>query len=149
MFYKVIAGGKAYYSKDIIKQYYHCGDDLQPKIMNGTLTADVILDRIVYAPASAKEAANMDKIYSPVVQDLDKLIKEFVKIGSGANNLTCVGFDPKEPSYEYGSFSFIKFTAVASKSKYRDQPHLPVLEVCGTKYVALGCVKRGETYYIG
>lgn len=149
MFYKVITGDTAYYSKDIIKQYYHCGDDLQPRIMSGTLIAGIILDRIVYAPVSAKEAESMDKIYSPVVQDLDKLIKEFVKIGNGANNLTRIGFDPKEPSYEYGSFSFIKFTAVASKSKYRDQPHLPVLEVCGTKYVALGCIKRGEIYYIG
>lgn len=149
MFYKVIAGGKAYYSKDIIKQYYHCGDDLQLKVMNGILTANVILDRVVYAPISTKEASIMDKIYSPVVQDLDKLIKEFIKIGNGANNLTCVGFDPKEPSYVYGQFTFIKFTAVASKSKYRDQPHLPVLEVCGTKYVALGCIKRGEVYYIG
>lgn len=149
MFYKVITGGTAYYSKDIIKQYYHCGDDLQPRIMNGTLIAGVILDRIVYAPVSAKEAESMDEIYSPVVQDLDKLVKEFVKIGNGVNNLTRIGFDPKEPSYEYGSFSFIKFTAIASKSKYRDQPHLPVLEVCGTKYVALKCIKRGEFYYIG
>lgn len=149
MFYKVIAGGKAYYSKDIIKQYYHCGDDLQPRIMNGTLTADVILDRIVYAPYSAKEASDMDKIYSPVVQDLDAVVKGFERIGKGANNLTCVGYDPKEPSYEYGVFTFIKFTAVASKSKYRDQSHLPIMEVCGTKYVALGCIKRGEAYYIG
>ena len=149
MFYKVIADGKAFYSKDIIKQYYHCGDDLQPRIMSGALTADVILDRIVYAPSSAEEASDMDKIYNPVVQDLDKTVKEFVKIGKGANNLICVGYDPKEPSYEYGSLIFIKFTAIASKSKYRDQPHLPVMEVCGTKYVALNCIKRGEIYYIG
>ena len=149
MFYKVVVGGKAYYSKDIIKQYYHCGDDLQPKIINGTLTSGVILDRIVYAPASAKDIEYIEKMYSPVVQDIDNLIKDFVKIGKGANNLTCIAYNTNEPVFTYKTLTFVKFTAVASKSKYRDQPHLPVLEVCGTKYVALGCIKRGETYYIG
>ena len=149
MFYKVIAGGKAFYSKEIIKQYYHCGDDLQPKIMNGTLVAETVLDRIVYAPTSAKEAEHMDKMYSPVLQDLDVQLKDFVKVGTGTNNLTHVAYNEEEPTFEYGSFKFIKFTAVVSKSKYRDQPHLPIIEVCGTKYVALGCIKRGEFYCIG
>ena len=149
MFYKVITGGNAYYSKEIIKQFYHCGDDLQPRIMSGTLIAYTVLDRIVYAPASKKDAEYLDKMYSPVIQDLDTLLKGFEKIGKGANNLTCIGYDDKEPSFKYSTFTFVKFTAVISKSKYRDQPHLPVLEVCGTKYVALGCIKRGEAYYIG
>lgn len=149
MFYKVIAGGNAYYSKEIIKQFYHCGDDLQPRIMNGTLVADTVLDRIVYAPTSAKEAEHMDKMYSPVIQDLDAQLKDFVKVGAGANNLTHISYINSEPVFEYGSFKFIKFTAVVSKSKYRDQPHLPVIEVCGTKYVALKCIKRGEFYCIG
>lgn len=149
MFYKVIAGGKAYYSKEIIKSYYHCGDDLQPKIMSGALVADTVLDRIVYAPTSNKDALNMDKMFSPVVQDIDKQLKDFFKIEDGVDGTVCVAYDESEPVFEYGFFNFVKFSAVISKSKYRDQPHLPVLEVCGTKYVALGCTKRGETYYIG
>lgn len=149
MFYKVIAGGKAYYSKEIIKQYYHCGDDLQSKITGGMLKAETVLERTVYALTSADDAACIDKTFSPVLQDLDTLLKGFEKIGKGVNNLTCVGYDEKEPLCEYGGFKFVKFSAVISKSKYRDQPHLPVLEICGTKYVALGCIKRGEVYYIG
>ena len=149
MFYKVIAGGKAYYSKEIIKSFYHCGDDMQPRIMNGTLIAETVLDRIVYAPTSKKDAEYMDKMYSPVIQDIDAQIKDFVKIGKGANNLNCVAYNENEAEFEYGTFMFVKFTAVLSKSKYRDQQHLPIIEVCGTKYAALGCIKRGEYSYIG
>jgi hypothetical protein len=149
MFYKVIAGGKAFYSKEIIKSYYHCGDDLQPKIMSGTLVADTVLDRIVYAPTSSEDASNIDKMFNPVIQDIDAQLKDFFKIEKGADKTVCVAYDEAEPSFEYGPFVFIKFSALISKSKYRDQPHLPVIEVCGTKYVALGCTKRGETYYVG
>ena len=149
MFYKIVAGGKAFYSKEIIKQFYHCGDDLQPKIMNGTLVADTVLDRIVYAPTSEEDINHIEKMYSPVLQDLDTQLKDFIKIEKGVDHTVRVSYDENEPAFEYGPFTFIKFSAVISKSKYRDQPHLPVLEVCGTKYVALGCIKRGETYYIG
>lgn len=149
MFYKIISGGKAWYSKEIVKQFYHCGDDMQPKIMSGALTAETILDRTVYAFTSKEDAEHVDRMFSPMLQDLDTLLKGFEKIGKGVNNLNCVTYDSTEPVLEYKSFKFIRFTAVISKSKYRDQPHLPIFEVCGTKYVALGCIKRGEVYYIG
>ena len=59
-----------------------------------------------------------------------------------------VGYDKTEPVYEYKGFRFIKYNAVRSKSKYRDQYHLPVMEVCGVKFAALECVKAGEGYII-
>ena len=149
MFYKVIAGGKAYYSKEIIKQFYHCGDGIELKVKSGLLEAFNILDRVVYAIPSAKDAEYIEKIYSPTVQDIEAVTKDFIKVGKGVNNLDRVAYNPNEPTFKYGNFTFTKFTSVVSKSKYRDQSHLPVLEVCGTKYVALGCIKRGETYYIG
>jgi hypothetical protein len=152
MFYKVISGGKAWYSKEIIKSFYHCGDDLQRKIIDGTLTAFMIMDRIVYAPSSKKDIEYIEKMYSPVPQNVDTIIKDFIKPKKDKPDLSVVervGYDEKEPVYEYGGFKFIKFSAVISKTKYRDQQHLPVLEICGTKYVALGCIKRGEVYYIG
>lgn len=149
MFYKVVSGGKTWYSKEIIKSFYHCGDDLQPKIMSGALTASTILDRIVYAPTSTEDADCIDKVFNPVLQDLDTQLKDFIKIEKSVTTTVHVMYDKTEPTLKYGSFTFVKFSAVISKSKYRDQPHLPVLEVCGTKYVALECVKRGKTYYVG
>ena len=149
MFYKVIAGGKAYYSKEIIKQFYHCGDGLELKVKSGMLEAFNVLDRIVYAVSSNIDVEYIEKIYSPTVQDIDATIKDFVMIGKGVNNLEHIAYNTNEPTFKYGTLTFVKFTSVVSKSKYRDQPHMPILEVCGTKYVALGCVKRGEVYYIG
>lgn len=152
MFYKVISEGKAWYSKEIIKAFYHCGDDLAYKIANGSLTSKVVLDRIVYAPSSEEDAERFDKIYRPAIQDLDSTLKDFIKPKKSEPDLsvvTVVSYDSNAAVYEYKGFKFIKFSAVCSKSKYRDQPHLPILEVCGTKYAALGCIKRGETYYLG
>ena len=151
MFYKVVSLDKAWYSKEIIKAFYHCGDDMQMKIAEGKLYAHLILDRIVYAPVDAAEAKAIDKTFNPELQDLKKVIKDFIK-PVGCDDLSVaerVDYDRDTKVYEYEGFKFIKFSAVRCKSKYRDQLHLPILEVCGTKYAALGCVKRGEIYYIG
>lgn len=151
MYYKVISLGKEWYSKEIIKAFYHCGDDMQMKIAEGKLYAHLILDRIVYAPADASEAKAIDKTFNPEVQDLKKVLTDFIKpIGCDDLSMTDrVDYDRSTRVYEYEGFKFIKFSAVRCKSKYRDQPRLPILEVCGTKYAALGCIKRGETLYIG
>lgn len=152
MYYKIISGGKVWYSKEIIKAYYHCGDDMQLKIAEGKLFAHIILDRIVYAPTNVSEAADIDKTFNPEVQDLKEVLKDFIKPKKAEPDLSVVDrvdYDRSSPVLEYEGFKFIKFSAVRCKSKYRDQPHLPVLEVCGTKYAALGCIKRGEVLYIG
>ena len=151
MYYKIISEGQVWYSKEIIKAYYHCGDDLQLKIIEGKLHAKIILDRIVYAPADKSEATTIDKTFTPVVQDLEETLKGFIKPKTENPDLSvveCVDYDRNTSVLIYGGFKFIKFSAVRCKSKYRDQPHLPILEVCGTKYAALGCIKRGSTLYI-
>ena len=147
MYYKIIADGKVWYSKEIIKAHLHCGDDMvQRKLMEGSLTACTILDRIVYT-VSKSEQKIIDSTFSPALQDLDTELKGFsvpdTKIG-----LERVGYDKTEPVYDYKGFRFIKYNAVRSKSKYRDQYHLPVMEVCGVKFAALECVKAGEGYII-
>lgn len=152
MYYKIISEGQVWYSKEAIKAFYHCGDDLQIKLIEGKLFAHVIMDRIVYMPTSASEARALDKAVKPEVQDLGAAIKDFILPKKENPDLSLVDrieYDRKTPVYDYQGFKFIKFSAVFSKSKYRDQQHLPLLEVCGVKYVALGCIKRGETYYIG
>lgn len=152
MYYKVITNNKAWYSKEIIKAFYHCGDDLQLKIIEGKLFAKVILDRIVYAPANDADTESIDKTFNPVIQNLNETLKDFIKPKSAEPDLSVVDridYDKSTPVLEFEGFKFIKFSAVLCKSKYRDQPQLPILEVCGTKYAALGCIKRGETLYIG
>ena len=152
MYYKVITNDKAWYSKEIIKAFYHCGDDLQLKIIEGKLFAKVILDRIVYAPADKTEAEAIDKTFNPAVQNINETLKDFIKPKSAEPDSSVVDrvdYDRSAPVLEFEGFKFIKFSAVRCKSKYRDQPHLPILEVCGTKYAALGCIKRGEVLYIG
>ena len=147
MYYKIISGGKVWYSKEIIKAHHHCGDDtVQRKLLDGSLTACNILDRIVYS-ADKSEQKKIDETFSPVIQDLDKAIKEF-SVPETTIGFERVGYDRSEPVFEYEGFRFIKYNAVRSKSKYRDQYHLPVLEVCGVKFAALECVKAGEGYII-
>lgn len=148
MYYKIISDGQTYYSKEIIKAHMHCGDDaVQRKLLEGSLTACTILDRIVYQCASKTEQKKIDEAFSPAVQDLDKAVKEF-SVPESTLGLDRVGYDKAEPVYTYKGFRFIKFNAVRSKSKYRDQFHLPVLEVCGVKFAALEAVKSGEGYII-
>ena len=152
MYYKVVSLGKAWYSKEIIKAFYHCGDDMQMKIAEGKLYAHLILDRIVYTPVDESEAKAIDKTFNPELQDLQKVLKDFIEPKTEKPDLSVVDrvdYDRSARVYEYEGFKFIKFSAVRCKSKYRDQPQLPILEVCGTKYAALGCIKRGSTLYIG
>lgn len=147
MYYKIISDNQVCYSKEIVKAYMHCGDDaVQRKVLDGSLKAVIILDRVVYAAAELNQK-EIDREFVPAVQNVDEALKEFSTADStlGLEHIT---YDRKQPTYKHKGFNFVKFNAVRSKSKYRDQFHLPVLEVCGTKYVALGCVKAGEGYIV-
>ena len=147
MYYKIISDGKVWYSKEIIKSHQHCGDDaIQRKLLDGSLSSCSILDRIVYG-VDSKEQKEIDKTFNPIVQNLDETVKEF-SAPETTMGLDRVGYDKAEPVFEYKGFKFIKYNAVRSKSKYRDQHHLPVMEVCGVKFAALECVKAGECYII-
>ena len=147
MYYKIIADGQVWYSKEIIKAHQHCGDDaIQRKLLDGSLSACAIFDRIVYS-ADKSEQKKIDAAFSPVVQDLDSAIKTLKKPET-TNGLERVGYDPSEPVYEYKGLKFVKFNAVRCRSKYHMQFRLPVVEVCGFKFVALECVKAGEGYII-
>ena len=143
MYYKVLSKGKAYYSKEIVKAYLHMGDDgIQREVISGQLSTCVIMDRVVYE-LPAKEHKEIDRQFSPVVQDLDAQLKAFY-VPSDASAFYCgtkVGTDPKAPRFQYEGLTFIRFTAVRLHSRYREQTKLALIEVCGTKYVALNCFK--------
>lgn len=149
MYYKVISDGKIWYSKEIVKAHFHCGDDaVQRKLLEGSITACTIFDRIVYSVAKS-EHKKIDEIFSPVIQDLDKAVKDFVPLASvEAECRERIGYDKREPVYGYKDFKFIKFNAVRCRSKYHMQYRLPVVEVCGFKFVALNCIKAGEGYIV-
>ena len=141
MYYKVIVGGKPYYSKEIVKSYLHMGDDMiQREVLSGELKMLDVMDRMVYElPAS--ELSEVDRQYVPVVQDLDAVLKGF----SPAPDVTeTVIVDPKADRWTYKKYTFVKLGSVRAKNRYKIQRQLPMLEVCGMKYVALGCCKAGE-----
>lgn len=147
MYYKVISDGKIWYSKEIVKAHFHCGDDaVQRKLLEGSITACTIFDRIVYSVAKS-EHKKIDEIFSPVVQDLDKALKELI-VPETTFSFARVGYDHTEPVYTYKGFRFVKFNAVRCRSKYHMQYRLPVVEVCGFKFVALECVKAGEGHIV-
>lgn len=147
MYYKIISDGKVWYSKEIIKAHMHCGEDaIQRKLLEGTLQSCTILDRIVYAVDSLTQKA-IDTAFSPVIQNLDEIIKDFV-IPEHTLGMEHVGYDKTEPVFEYKGFKFIKYNAVRCRSKYHMQHRLPIFEVCGIKFVALNCEKSGEGYII-
>lgn len=151
MYYKLIAEGNIYYSKEVLKAHLHCGDDaIQRKVMDGSIRTKTIMDRIVYSLPEKVKGVDVDRAFSPVVQDLDEAVADFTQITDKAELLGYekIGYDKTEEIYEYAGFTFIKYNAVRSRSKYRDQHHLPVLEVCGVKFVALKSLKAGENYII-
>lgn len=147
MYYKVLYDKKAYYSKEIVRSYLHIGDDrIQRDVMSGELKMCKLMDRMVYE-LPEKEHKDIDAQFSPVVQDLDAQIKSFE---TAYKEGTKIAYDPTAETYVFNNRLYIKFNAVRSPSKYREQFHLPVVEVCGMKFVALNCYKDStETVYVG
>ena len=147
MYYKVLCDKKVYYSKEIVKAYLHVGDDrVQRDVMSGELKMRKLMDRMVYE-LPAKEHKDIDSQFSPVVQDLDAAIKSF---DTTYREGTKIAYDPAAEKYTFNDRLYVKFNAVRSPSKYREQFHLPVVEVCGMKFVALNCYKDStETIYVG
>ena len=151
MYYKIISEGNIFYSKEVLKAHLHCGDDaIQRKVMDGSIKTKTIMDRIVYALPEKVKGVDVDRAFSPVVQDLDEIVADFTKVTDKADSLGYekIAYDKSEKTYEYAGLSFIKYNAVRSRSKYRDQHHLPVMEVCGVKFAALESLKAGESYII-
>ena len=151
MYYKIISEGNIYYSKEVLKAHLHCGDDaIQRKVMDGSLKTKTIMDRIVYSLPAKVKGIDVDRAFAPVVQNLDEALADFTQVAGKAELLGYekIGYDKTEEIYNYAGFAFIKYNAVRSRSKYRDQHHLPVLEVCGVKFVALKSLKAGESYII-
>lgn len=153
MYYKVLCDGKAYYSKEIVKAYLHIGDDkVQRDVLSGTLVMRELMDRMVYE-LPAKSHAEIDAQFAPVVQDMSAQTRGFIRLqlslrSAELQNAVVITVDPKAPRYDFAGYSFVRFNAVRSRSKYREQAHLPVIEVCGMKYVALNCFKdSSETMF--
>lgn len=149
MYYKVLCDGKAYYSKEIVKAYLHIGDDkVQRDVLSGALVMRELMDRMVYE-LPAKSHVEIDAQFAPVIQDLEAQTKGFIRPPEAAlQKAAVITVDPKAPRYDYAGYSFVRFNAVRSRSKYREQAHLPVIEVCGMKYVALDCFKdSSETMF--
>jgi hypothetical protein len=147
MYYKILSGGQSWYSKEIVKAHLRCGDDMiQRKLMDGSIKSCQILDRFVYSIPGEKES-KLDRAFSPVVQNLDAVINGFSPYPC-CKEFNIFRYDLKEPVLSYDKFKFVRFSAVHCKSKYRDQHKFPVLEVCGTKYVALNCFKADESFIV-
>lgn len=151
MYYKVISDGHTYYSKEILKNFLHVGDDvIQRRMMTGAILVKEIMDRMVYE-LPEDSWAEIDRSFSPVVQDLDARFASFYVPGTG-ELASCdrVQVNPDAERYDYHGTEFVRFSEVRSRSRYRDQTRLPVLEVCGVKYVALDMLRDvSETMYAG
>ena len=129
MYYKIISEGNIYYSKEVLKAHLHCGDDaIQRKVMDGSLETKTIMDRIVYSLPAKVKGIEVDRAFAPVVQNLDEVLADFIQVAGKAELLGYekIGYDKTEEIYNYAGFMFIKYNAVRSRSKYRDQHHLPV-----------------------
>ena len=149
MYYKVIYKGKAYYSKEIVRSFCHIGDDvIQRRVLSGELGMERLMDRMLYALPEA-DHAEIDTEFSPVVQDIDARLAGFYSdAGAELAGGSRVPVNPKAERYELDGLTFVKFSEVRSRSRYREQSRLPVVEVCGVKYVALGVFKdASETMY--
>lgn len=149
MYYKVISDGHTYYSKEILKSFLHVGDDvIQRRVMTGAIPVKEIMDRMVYE-LPEDSWAEVDSGYSPVVQDLDARFASFYVPADG-ELASCdrVQVNPDAERYGYHGMEFVRFSEVRSRSRYKDQTRLPIVEVCGVKYVALGILKDvSETMY--
>ena len=88
MYYKLISEGNIYYSKEVLKAHLHCGDDaIQRKVMDGSLETKTIMDRIVYSLPAKVKGVDVDRAFTPVVQDLDEAVADFVKITDKTDSL--------------------------------------------------------------
>ena len=147
MYYKLVFDDGIYYSKPVLASFLHVGDDgFQRLVMDGTVTPRSILGRLVYALSSpsAKESERIDREFYPKVQLVDetlRTIKDCAKAGDGTMTLFARG---GAETWSYRGESFVRLSDVRSRSLYRDQHRLPTIDICGTRFIAVGRVMSGE-----
>lgn len=144
MGYKVIVNDRAYYSKNVAKKVLNVGEaGLLRTIANGSIGVYNILDDTLID----LQGMEIDDSFCKV-QNIGKIIFENlipVKANSTSLNNYTIIYTPLCEMFSIPSLkesgvhtiNFIKFRDLVFDGKYRYKSVLPVMDVCGTKYIAL------------
>lgn len=147
VYYKLIFDDGIYYSKPVLASYLRVGDEgFQRMVLDGAMVPREVLGRMIYTLRDCREdeMKRIDREFYPKVQLVDealRTVKECARAGSGDIVLrTRSGAG----TWRYMDEDFVRLSDVRSRSLYRDQHKLPTVDVCGTRFIALGRVIRGE-----
>lgn len=148
MYYIVKLGNKTFYSKEIIKHVRKLGDaGIIREVAKGTLKQTQILSVNLYELKKEEaEALNVEAM-GVEVQNLKEVVKGFSSAPEGlplTSAKTCITWSQKE----LGDILFVELRSILYAKKYQVQEQLPILDVCGTRYVAVNTVKKGSDKFI-
>ena len=145
MFYIVKTEKERYFNADLVKHHFSVGDTgLLRKVFDGEIEYAQVIDERVYKADIPEDKLNEYIKHGAKVQDLSSALSQFEKADVDSQPVLGVN----ETKYAYGGFEFVRFSQIALMSKYYVQDKLPVMDVLGTRYIALDTCKKGFDMFI-
>lgn len=152
MYYKLIFDDGIYYSKPVLMSFLHTGDSgFSRAVLSGEVQVREVLGRAVYTLPALNEqtVGRIDKEFFPRVQLVSETIRGIKDCRPASGDTRWLYICDGAEILEYAGERFVKLSEVRSRALYRDQWKLPTIDVCGTRYVALGKVVDGENISVG
>ncbi len=145
MHYIIQYGNKIFAGKELFMAAHKVGEAAFTRyIANNSEKVTTFFNTSVAIQIDKKEI----KLYTAVdteVQNLSASLQNFELVSPHSNmeGISKYILDAeKHIFYSFDKFEFVRLSNIVLASKYRKAENMPVLQVCGTKYVAVNTINR-------
>ena len=142
-YYKVVLEGKAY-----VNQHLCCvangfgGTGIIKELAKGHFTQRMFFDDILYSVSKDQFATYKPLEPQSTRQNIDEVIKNLEAVGDPPTITIPSNLGAKV--HRYGGFEFVSITDVTDLRRYKLQPRMAILRVCGSIYVALNAKVKSQ-----